>query len=96
VPLYAAGAEVDAIYPVIPNSDGHAIAIGVLTYRDALHFSAYVDPEALPDAPELGGLFRAAVSELEHAVGRGRGSKSRAARRGGPSSQRGSSKPAYS
>ncbi len=96
VPLYAAGAQVDAIYPVIPNSDGHAIAIGVLTYRDSLHFSAYVDPAALPNAGELGGLFRAAVSELEHAVGRGRGSKSRAARRGGPSSHRGSSKPAYS
>jgi diacylglycerol O-acyltransferase len=75
VPLYAAGAEVEAIYPVIPNSDGHAIAIGVLTYNDALHFSAYVDPAALPDAGELGGLFKGAVSELEHAVGRGRRSK---------------------
>ena len=77
VPLYAAGAQVDAIYPVIPNSDGHAIAIGVLTYRDSLHFSAYVDPAALPDAGELGGLFRAAVSELEHAVGRGRAGSAR-------------------
>ena len=72
IPLYAAGAEVDAIYPVIPNSDGHAIAIGVLTYRDALHFSAYVDPRALPDAGELSGLFTSAVAELEHAVRRGR------------------------
>lgn len=96
LPLYAAGAEVDAIYPVIPNSDGHAIAIGVLTYRDALHFSAYVDPNALPGAGELGGLFKAAVAELEHAVGRGRSRREPAARRGGPSSQRGSSKPAYS
>jgi hypothetical protein len=97
IPLYAAGAEVEAIYPVIPNSDGHAIAIGVLTYRNSLHFSAYVDPAALPDAGELGGLFRASVSELEHSVGRGRSSKAAPARRrGGPSSQRGSSKPAYS
>ena len=71
IPLFAAGAEVEAIYPVIPTSDGHAIAIGVLTYRDALHFAAYVDPNALPDAAELGPLFRNAVSELEHAVGRG-------------------------
>jgi WS/DGAT/MGAT family acyltransferase len=97
VPLYAAGAEVEAIYPVIPTSDGHAIAIGVLTYRDSLHFAAYVDPVALPEAGELGGLFRAAVSELEHSVGRGRRAKPRQERRrGGPSSQRGSSKPAYS
>ncbi len=28
MPLFAAGAEVEAIYPVIPISDGHALAIG--------------------------------------------------------------------
>ena len=72
VPLYAAGALVESIHPVIPTSDGHAIAIGVLTYRDSLHFAAYVDPEALPDAPELAALFRGSVAELEHAVVRGR------------------------
>jgi WS/DGAT/MGAT family acyltransferase len=76
VPLYAAGALVESIYPVIPTSDGHAIAIGVLTYRDSLHFAAYVDPEALPEAAELGPLFRNAVAELEHAVGRGHGRRS--------------------
>jgi hypothetical protein len=72
VPLYAAGALVESIHPVIPTSDGHAIAIGVLTYRDSLHFAAYVDPEVLPDAAELAPLFRESVAELEHAVGRGR------------------------
>jgi diacylglycerol O-acyltransferase len=75
VPLYAAGAKVSEIYPVIPISDGHAIAIGVLTYHDSLHFAAYVDPEALPQARELAPLFRNAVGELEHAVGRGQGRK---------------------
>ena len=82
-PLYAAGAMVEEIHPVIPISDGHAIAIGVLTYRDALHFAAYVDPEALPDAPELAPLFRNAITELEHATGRGgrrRGTAARADR----------------
>ena len=69
IPLYAAGAEVEAIYPVIPNSDEHAIAIGVLTYRDAIHFACYVDPEALEKAPELSGLVRAELQELEEAVG---------------------------
>ncbi|MDX6581919.1 MAG: diacylglycerol O-acyltransferase / wax synthase [Solirubrobacterales bacterium] len=73
VSLYAAGALVESIHPVIPTSDGHAIAIGVLTYRESLHFSAYVDPDVLPEAAELGQLFRQSVSELEHAVGRGRG-----------------------
>ncbi|MFL5871832.1 MAG: WS/DGAT domain-containing protein, partial [Solirubrobacterales bacterium] len=71
VPLYAAGARVAEIYPVIPISEGHAIAFGVLTYRDSLHFAAYVDPEVLSAAPELGALFRNAIVELEHAVARG-------------------------
>jgi len=93
--LYVAGAEVEAIYPVIPIADGHALAIGVLTYGDAVHFACYVDPVALPEATELPSLFDAAVAELESA------SRRRAARRRGEHasdqpSQRGSSKPAYS
>jgi diacylglycerol O-acyltransferase / wax synthase len=69
LPLFAAGAEVEAIYPVIPISDGHALAFGVLTYRDSVHFAAYVDPEALPEAGELRTLLPAAATELEHALG---------------------------
>jgi len=85
VPLYAAGAMIESIHPVIPISDGHAIAIGVLTYRNALHFAAYVDPTALPEARELGPLFRNAIGELEHAVTRGHSpvAKRAAARRPG-------------
>jgi WS/DGAT/MGAT family acyltransferase len=69
MPIYAAGAKVESIHPVIPISEGHALAIGVLTYRDALHFAAYVDPEALDDSGELGTLFTNAVLELEHGIG---------------------------
>lgn len=72
VPLYAAGAKVREIYPVIPISDGHALAFGVLTYGGSLHVAAYVDPTVLPQTHELGLLFRNAVGELEHAVARGR------------------------
>ena len=71
IPLYAAGALVEEIYPVIPVSDGHALAIGVLTYADGLHFAAYADPTVLADAAELAPLFRNAVAELEHVLGRG-------------------------
>lgn len=67
IPLYAAGAQVEAIYPVIPITEGHALAIGVLTYGAAIHFAHYVDPEALPEAPELATLVESAVRELEGA-----------------------------
>lgn len=73
IPLYAAGAKVSEIYPVIPTSDGHAMAIGVLTYNDSLHFAAYVDPTVITESAELASLFRNSVAELEHAVARGPG-----------------------
>jgi WS/DGAT/MGAT family acyltransferase len=81
VPLYAVGAKVASIYPVIPISDGHALSIGVLSYAGSVHFAAYADPRALPDAGELATLFRASIQELESAVGT---SRPQAARRGAP------------
>ena len=42
---------------MIPITEGHALAIGVLTYGDAVHFACYVDPEALAAAPELAKLI---------------------------------------
>jgi diacylglycerol O-acyltransferase / wax synthase len=79
VRLYAAGCEVEAIYPVIPITEGHALAIGVLTYSDWVHFACYVDPEALTKAPELSNLIDGSVRELERAVG-SRPCRKRAAR----------------
>ncbi len=68
MPLYAAGAEVRSIYPVIPIADGHALSIGVLSYAGGVHFAAYADPAALPEAGDLAALFRTSVQELEAAV----------------------------
>lgn len=76
VKLFAAGAEVEAIYPVIPITEGHALAVGVLTYSEWVHFACYVDPEALSAAPELAKLIEGSVSELQQAIakrGEGKG-----------------------
>jgi hypothetical protein len=62
--LYAAGARVRSIYPVIPIPEGHALSFGVLTYDKRVHFSAYVDPDALPRAGRLGILLEDALEEL--------------------------------
>ena len=48
-PLFAAGAMVEDIYPVIPLADEHLLSIGVLSYRERLHFSLYADPNALSE-----------------------------------------------
>jgi diacylglycerol O-acyltransferase len=77
VPLYAAGAQVTSVFPVIPLSDGHALSFGVLSYHGAMHFSAYADPVTLPEARELPTLLSMALVELvetsEKPAGRRRG-----------------------
>ena len=66
VALYAAGARVEEIYPVIPLSDAHALSVGVLSYGDYMHFALHVAPRSLVDAGELPHLVGSAISELEH------------------------------
>lgn len=68
-PLYAAGMRVESIHPVIPLSDSHALAIGVLSYAGNLQIAAHAHPGALPEAGEIPGLLEAATQELESALG---------------------------
>lgn len=68
--LYAAGCEVESIYPVIPLAGSHALAIGVLTYSDGLHIALHAEPERLPDAADLPELFKRSLAELEQAAQR--------------------------
>jgi diacylglycerol O-acyltransferase / wax synthase len=63
-PLYAAGARVRSIYPVIPIPDGHALSFGVLTYEKHVHISAYLDPDALPRSGRIPTMLEDAVEEL--------------------------------
>ncbi len=88
-PLYAAGATVKTIYPVIPISEGHTLSVGVLSYDGKLHFSAYADPEALPEAAELRSLLPAAFTELSRAFERRPGTPG-VKRRRAPARARGS------
>jgi len=68
VPLYLAGGRVRSILPVIPIPDRHALAIGALTYEGRLHLSAYLDPEALPQADGLPVMLADAFHELDVAT----------------------------
>jgi hypothetical protein len=72
VPLYAAGAQVTSVFPVIPLSDGHALSLGVLSYHGSMHFAAYADPVTLPEARELPTLLSMSLVELLEACERTR------------------------
>ena len=81
-PLFAAGAMVEDIYPVIPLADEHLLSIGVLSYRERLHFAAYADPNALPEVEDLGNLLATAVGEHERAARHGARGRRRPATEG--------------
>jgi diacylglycerol O-acyltransferase / wax synthase len=72
MPLYAAGARVESVFPVIPLSDGHALSFGALSYDGGMHFTAYADPAALPEVDALPSLLSSALLDLVEASRRRR------------------------
>jgi diacylglycerol O-acyltransferase len=68
--LSVLGARMDEIYPAIPIADQHTLSIGMLRYRDHLHFGVYADPDALPEVARLPLLLarevRALRTSLDH------------------------------
>ena len=62
--LYLLGCELEEVYSVVPIAQGHALAIGMVRYRQELFFGCYADPDALPDAHELPALIEAELREL--------------------------------
>ena len=72
MPAYLLGAELMEAIPVIPLSDGHALSIGMFSYRDRITFGAYADPAALPEAADLPAALAEAAIEVGALWGRRR------------------------
>jgi diacylglycerol O-acyltransferase len=74
-PLYLAGAELIANYPVSVIIDGVGLNITVLSYRDHLDFGVVADREQLDDAWPLMRRLTEALDEIEDVIcGSGRAS----------------------
>jgi hypothetical protein len=58
------GCELEEPYSVVPISQGHALAIGMVRYNQELFFGCYADPDALPEARDLPGLLQAELRVL--------------------------------
>lgn len=63
-PLYAAGAEMVATYPVPPLLPAHALAIGVTSYDGHVYYGITADRDALPDVDVIGQCLVEALDEL--------------------------------
>ena len=55
---------VEAIYPVVPITDGIGLGLAVLSYGGALHVGLNADPALVPDLEKLGLAVQAAFEEL--------------------------------
>jgi diacylglycerol O-acyltransferase len=63
-PLYVAGAQMLASYPVQPLLPGHALAIGVTSYDGAVYYGITADRDAVPDVDVLAQCVEEALAEL--------------------------------
>jgi diacylglycerol O-acyltransferase len=72
VPLFAAGAQLVASYPVLPLSAGHLLAIGVTSYDGEVFFGLTADRDAISDLDVLAQCVLDALEELRDTTVRAR------------------------
>jgi WS/DGAT/MGAT family acyltransferase len=63
-PLYALGARMLDMFPVVPLGGGQAVAIGITSYDGGVHYGLTADRDALPDVDVLAGAVSEALAEL--------------------------------
>lgn len=67
--LYAAGAKMLEMYPVVPLAKGQAVAIGLTSYNGGVFYGLNADRDAMPDLAVLAECLEHAVAELAETVG---------------------------
>ena len=70
-PLYAMGARMLDMYPVVPLAGGQAVSIGITSYDGGMHYGLNADRDAMSDVDVLAGALTDALDELVAAVGAG-------------------------
>jgi diacylglycerol O-acyltransferase / wax synthase len=64
VPTYMLGCPLQAVYPMVPLADHHAVSVGMVTIHDQACFGIYADRQALPDVNLLAQDIDEAVTDL--------------------------------
>jgi hypothetical protein len=67
-PLYLAGSELVAAYPMGPLMDGAGLNITVLSYKESIDIGFMVDPDLVPDVWSLADHTRRAFEDLDAAT----------------------------
>jgi len=69
VPLYAAGATMLEMFPVVPLAKGQALAIGLTSYDGGVYYGFNADRDAMGDVEMLAGMIPESLDELISSVG---------------------------
>lgn len=67
-PLYAAGARLTEMFPILPLGSGQALSIGLTSYDGGVYFGINGDRDAVHDIQLLADLIEEALAELCRAV----------------------------
>ena len=68
IPLYAAGAEMLEVFPVVPLAKGQAVSIGLTSYNGGVYYGLNADRDALPDVDVLAQCLEESLAELVETV----------------------------
>jgi diacylglycerol O-acyltransferase / wax synthase len=63
-PMYAAGAQLVAAYPVMPLAPGQAVSIGLTSYDGGMYYGINADLAAMPDIEVLAHSVTESLAEL--------------------------------
>ena len=67
-PLYAGGARMLEVFPVVPLAKGQALSIGVTSYNGGVYYGLNADRDAMPDVDTLALLLEESLAELVDSV----------------------------
>jgi hypothetical protein len=69
LPLYASGARLSEIFPILPLAAGQAMSIALTSYDGGMFFGVNGDRDAVPDVQTVAELIEEALAELVAAAG---------------------------
>jgi hypothetical protein len=68
IPLYVAGARIDAMYPMSVLQAGQGLNATVVSYMSKMEFGFTVDPDLVPDVHALVAEIHRSFEELQSAA----------------------------
>jgi hypothetical protein len=63
-PLYAMGARMLDMYPVVPLAKGQAVSIGITSFDGGIYYGLNADRDAMGDVDDLAAAIGESLAEL--------------------------------